>query len=81
MPDEYEDEEDGEEDEDTPDDLCDLCYTSHVSVSRTTYCDKTIGIECGCDERHPEGFCGDPDCEECNEERTAQVDEDADSAD
>ncbi len=55
--------------------------TSQVSVDRTTYCGKTIGIECGCDERHPEGFCGNPDCEDCNEERVAQAEEDADSAD
>lgn len=85
MPDEDYDDLDNEEedydDEPTPDDLCDLCMTSQVSVDRTTYCGKTIGIECRCDERHPEGFCGDPDCEECNEERAAQAEEDADCAD
>jgi hypothetical protein len=46
------------------DDLCDLCMTSGVSVERTTYCGKTIGIECGCDDSHEDGTCGDPDCED-----------------
>ncbi len=57
------------------DDLCDLCMTRQVSVDRTTYCGKTIGIECGCDDSHEDGTCGDPHCEECNEERAAQADE------
>jgi len=47
------------------DDLCDLCMTSGVSVERTTYCGKTIGIECGCDDSHEDDTCGDPDCEDC----------------
>jgi hypothetical protein len=52
------------------DDLCDLCMSSRVSVERTTWCGKTIGIECGCDERNEDGICGDPDCEECLDEST-----------
>lgn len=47
------------------DDLCDLCMSSNVTVERVTYCGKTIGIECGCDEAHKDGKCGNPDCEEC----------------
>lgn len=47
------------------DDLCDLCMSSGVNVDRTTHCGKTIGIECGCDERNPEGKCGNPECEDC----------------
>ncbi len=50
------------------DDLCDLCMCSRVSVERTTYCGKTIGIECGCDEANENGICDDPDCGECQEE-------------
>ena len=50
------------------DDLCDLCFTSGVTVTRTTLCGKTIGVECGCDESHPDGDCGDDDCDECNPE-------------
>jgi hypothetical protein len=45
-------------------DLCDLCFSSGVNVDRTTYCGKTIGIECGCEESC-DGTCGDPDCEAC----------------
>jgi hypothetical protein len=51
------------------DDLCDLCMSSGVNVARTTYCGKTIGIECGCDESHPEGTCGDPSCEDCSKHK------------
>lgn len=47
------------------DDLCDLCMSSGVNVDRTTFCGKTIGIECGCEEANEDGKCGDPDCEEC----------------
>lgn len=50
-----------------PDDLCDLCYSSGVSVNRTTYCGKTIGVECGCEASNEDGTCGDPACEECAE--------------
>ena len=46
-------------------DLCDLCLTAGVSVDRTTWCGKTIGIECECDANNKDGICGDPDCEEC----------------
>lgn len=46
------------------DDLCDICFSSGVTVNRTTYCGKTIGIECGCDESC-EGTCGDADCAQC----------------
>lgn len=48
-----------------PEDLCDLCFSSGVNVERTTYCGKTIGIECGCDESHEDGTCDDSECEEC----------------
>jgi len=51
----------------TRDDLCDLCMASGVTVERTTYCGKTIGIECGCDERDESGTCGVADCEECRQ--------------
>lgn len=47
------------------DDLCDLCMSSGVNVNQTTYCGKTIGIECGCDESNDDGKCNDLDCEEC----------------
>lgn len=50
-------------------DLCDLCMCSGVNVDRTTYCGKTIGIECGCDESNEDGTCGNPDCKECSEEK------------
>lgn len=59
------DEEFEEETEPTGDDLCDLCYSSGVNVDRTTYCGKTIGIECGCDETCQDSYCGNPDCEPC----------------
>lgn len=49
------------------DDLCDLCFNSGVTVERTTYCGKTIGIECGCEEAYEDGACGDSDCDECRE--------------
>lgn len=45
------------------DDLCDLCFSSGVSVERTTQCGKTIGVECGCENK--DGKCNDPDCEDC----------------
>ena len=48
----------------TADDLCDLCYSSGVTVERTTYCGKTIGQECGCDDANEDGTCGNPGCEE-----------------
>lgn len=47
-------------------DLCDLCYTSGVNVERTTWCGKTIGIECGCEEDNEGGYCNNEDCEACN---------------
>jgi hypothetical protein len=47
-------------------DLCDLCMCSGVNVERTTYCGKTIGIECGCEDSC-DGTCGDCACEECKE--------------
>jgi hypothetical protein len=47
------------------DDLCDLCYASGVTVERTTYCGKTIGIECGCDEENSDRCCDDEDCQTC----------------
>lgn len=49
------------------DDVCDLCMSSGVNVDRTTYCGKTIGIECGCEKANEDGTCGDDDCEECRE--------------
>jgi hypothetical protein len=49
------------------DDVCDLCMTSNLTVSRTTYCGKTIGIECGCDRSHEDGCCDDEECEECSQ--------------
>lgn len=49
-----------------PDDVCDLCMSSEVNVNRTTPCGKTIGIECGCDDSHPDGKCNDLDCEDCH---------------
>lgn len=60
------DDEDDEDDFDDGDDLCDLCYSSGVNVERTTYCGKTIGIECGCDDDN-DATCNDLDCEECAE--------------
>jgi len=53
--------------DDTGDDLCDLCQSSEVNVDRTTYCGKTIGIECGCEEANPEGTCSDKDCKDCDD--------------
>src|SRR4051812_12865977 len=50
---------------DAGDDLCDLCMTSGVNADRTTPCGKTIGVECGCDESHADGLCGDEPCEDC----------------
>ncbi len=47
------------------DDLCDMCHASGVHVDRTTYCGKTIGIECGCDEYYEDGTCDDDGCEAC----------------
>jgi len=54
-----------EEDDEEGDDLCDLCMSSGVNVTRTTYCGKTIGQECGCEDGHPDGKCGDDACEAC----------------
>jgi hypothetical protein len=56
---------DDDEEDDAGDDLCDLCFSSGVNITRTTFCGKTIGIECGCDEANEDGKCGNPDCEEC----------------
>ena len=56
------------------DDLCDLCGASGVTVSRTTHCGKTIGVECGCDEENPDGVCFDSDCHDCKSSTTAQND-------
>ena len=53
-----------ESEQEEGDELCDLCNMAGVTVSRTTPCGKTIGIECGCDESRDD--CGNPDCEECN---------------
>lgn len=47
------------------DDVCDLCFSSSVSVTRTTRCGKTIGVECGCEESNENGVCGLPGCPEC----------------
>jgi len=58
-------EEELQEDE-TGDDVCDLCFTSGVNVSRATYCGKTIGIECGCEDTC-DGTCERGGCEECEE--------------
>ena len=48
------------------DDVCDICFSSEITVSRTTPCGKTIGVECRCDDTI-DNHCGDPDCEDCNE--------------
>jgi len=53
-------------DEDEPDDVCDLCFTSQVHCDRTTYCGKTIGIECGCEEEYDDGCCDNEACEACD---------------
>lgn len=57
------------------DDLCDLCYSSGVNVERTTYCGKTIGIECGCNKSNTDGTCGDfpSECDTCREESEAEA--------
>jgi len=60
-----EDEEEDDEDEGGGDDLCDLCMSSGVNVERTTWCGKTIGIECGCEESNAHGYCGDAECTAC----------------
>ncbi len=58
-------EEADEEDEEAGgDDVCDLCMSSEVSVERTTWCSKTIGVECGC-EATCDGTCGNDDCIDC----------------
>ena len=62
-----------EDDEEGGDDMCDMCMCSGVNVGRTTYCGKTLGVECGCDD-DSDGTCGDDDCEEC-EEGKAEEDE------
>ena len=46
-------------------DLCDLCGSTDVCVERTTYCGKTIGIDCGCDADNDDGVCNDEDCGAC----------------
>jgi hypothetical protein len=66
-----EDDED-DNDEEKGDDLCDLCMSSEVSVDRTTYCGKTIGIECGCDETYEDGTCGNDECEDCRNADTTE---------
>jgi len=53
------------DEDETGDDLCDLCSTSKVHADRTTYCGKTIGNECGCNDSHADGTCGDPSCDVC----------------
>jgi hypothetical protein len=58
-------EEDDDEDETEGDDLCDLCFTSGVNASRTTFCGKTIGIECGCNVSPDDGTCSNPGCAAC----------------
>lgn len=58
-------ENDDDEENEGADDVCDLCMTSGVHVQRTTYCGKTIGIECGCEDEHPKGDCGNESCEMC----------------
>jgi hypothetical protein len=70
--------------EEKGDDLCDLCYSSEVNVERTTYCGKTIGIECGCDATNEDGMCNNPDCEECaaeGEDEEEDDDTESDTAD
>ena len=57
------------------DDLCDLCMSSDVNVERTTYCGKTIGIECGCDAENLSGKCNRPDCETCETESRLENEE------
>ena len=47
-------------------DMCDLCLVSGVTVSSMTYCGKAIGIQCGCEEEHLDGNCGDHECSECS---------------
>jgi hypothetical protein len=47
------------------DDVCDICYRSNVNADRTTYCGKTLGIECGCNDKHSDGVCNDINCEMC----------------
>lgn len=62
-----------EDNEEEPgDDLCDAGMHSGVNVERTTWCGKTIGIECGCSDRLPDGCCGDPECEECREHESEE---------
>jgi len=58
---------DDDDDETAGDDLCDLCMSSGVHSGRTTYCGKTIGIECGCDGENESGICGDEKCEQCQQ--------------
>ena len=64
LTDEDNDDDEDDDDEEKGDDLCDMCMSSEVHVDRTTYCGKTIGIECGCEETC-DGTCGDDDCTEC----------------
>lgn len=52
-------------------DLCDVCMTSGVTANRTTWCGKTIGVQCGCDELLTDGTCGDPDCMICTNQATS----------
>lgn len=65
---------DCKDDDDVGDDMCDLCMTSEVNVARTTYCGKTIGIECGCEgaAEYMDGTCGDSDCDRCQAELRLQ---------
>lgn len=39
------------DEDDAGDDVCDICMRSNVHVSRVTEDGRTIGVECGCDER------------------------------
>ena len=67
-PRELDEEDENEEDSPGGNDLCDLCSRSGVQVSGTTYCGKTVGFECGCDDTHSHGTCDDPACEDCLDE-------------
>jgi len=54
-------------------DLCDLCMSSDVDVNRVTYCGKTIGIQCGCEDENEDGCCNDLDCEYCSKFRKPRM--------
>lgn len=48
-----------------PLDVCDMCMSSGVHVDRVTDCGERIGVECGCEDKFPDGRCGDIHCEDC----------------